>query len=396
MKNAGTDKGSVTPGPSSAEQHIREIEQRYLGLLEISGEAILIVCESRIVFASPIAAELLGVSSTDQLLEKPWLDFIQKKYRDAVTERINGLAVPGQTAPFVHRKLLRADGKSADVEVALHACSFGGKLAVQVLMRDVTERLRLQAELVHLAQYDPLTELANRSQYRDRLEGAIARAARNKQLLGVVCLGVDHFRAINDELGQRGGDVVLMQVAERLKRIVRKSDSIARLGGDEFSVILEGLVEKNGAAIAAQRELDTLAEPFMLDGKEIRITASAGIAIFPLDAQDLEALLRKAILALNYAKQHGRNNFRFYSEELDTQGRSEAQRRAETGQRLQSLTPREREVLDLLIAGKASKMIAYVLGISARTIDIHRGRVMEKMQADSLAELVHMMRELQS
>jgi diguanylate cyclase (GGDEF)-like protein len=302
----------------------------------------------------------------------------------------------GQTAPFVHRKLLRAGGKTVEVEVALHACGYRGRLAVQVLMRDVSERQRMLARVAHLAQYDALTELANRSQYRDRLDGAIARAARNKQLLGVLCMGLDHFRAINDALGQRGGDVVLMQVAERLKQIVRKSDTIGRLGSDEFSVILEGLVEKDGAAIAAQRLLTALAQPFVLDGNEVRLTVSIGISVCPLDAADLDSLLRKAVLAMNHAKQHGRNKYQLYSAELDTQDRSEAQRRAEIGQRLQSLTPREREVLDLLIVGKASKMIAYLLGISARTIDIHRARVMEKMQADSIAELVHMMRELQS
>src|SRR6202008_1616569 len=120
------------------------------------------------------------------------------------------------TGHFVQHKLVRADGTPAEVEVALHACGFRGKLSVQILMRDGTERRRLQAEVSRLAQYDSLTELANRSQFRDRLDGAIARAARNKQMLGVVCIGVDRFRAINDALGQQGGDVVLMQIAERL------------------------------------------------------------------------------------------------------------------------------------------------------------------------------------
>lgn len=396
MEKAGNPQRPATAGFSGAESAAQEAEQRYLGLLELSGEAILIVSESRVVFASAAACLLLGFDTVDELLDRPYLDFIRPKYRDAVADRVNGLSKKGQTAPFVHRKLVRADGKPAEVEVALHACGFQGKFAVQVLMRDVTERRRLQAEVSRLAQYDPLTELANRSQYRDRLDGAIARAARGKQMLGVLCLGVDRFRAINDALGQQGGDVVLMQVAERLKRIVRKSDTVARLGGDEFSVILEGIIEKNGAGIAAQRNLISLAEPYQLDGNEIRLTVSIGVAVFPDDAQDLESLLRNAILAMNYAKQHGRNNFQFYSEELDTLGRSEEQRRSEIRQRQESLTPREREVLDLLIAGKASKMIAYILGISARTIDIHRARVMEKMRADSLAELVHMMRELKA
>ena len=380
---------------SPVDQAVREIEQRYLGLLELSGDAILVVCESLIVQASKIACEMLGVA-TDGLLGRRFLDFIHPKDRDVVTRCMDALTVQGQTALFAHRKLLRTDGKVAEVEIALHACGYRGRHAVQVLIRDVSERRRLQAQVVRLAQYDPLTELANRNQYRDRLDGAIARAARNKQLLGVLCLGLDHFRAINDALGQQGGDVVLMQVAERLKQIVRKSDTIARLGGDEFSVILEGLIEKDGAAIAAHRLLTSLAEPFILNGNEVRLTVSIGITICPLDAADLDSLLRKAVMAMNYAKQHGRNKFQFYSAELDTLDRSEAQRRAEIAQRLQGLTPREREVLDLLVAGKASKMIAYLLGISARTIDIHRARVMEKMRADSIAELVHMMRESQS
>ena len=395
MKSAGTDDGSDLAVPARAGSAIGEIEQRYLGLLEISGEAVLIVCESRIVFASKSACVLLGIEA-ERLQERRLPEFFRPKDSEALAGRIKALATPGQVARIANGKLVRPDGETVDVEIGLHACGYRGKSAVQVLLRDVGERLRMQAQALRMAQRDPLTELANRSQFRDRLESAIARAARNKQLLGVVCLGLDRFHAINDALGQHGGDVVLMQVAERLKQIVRKSDTLARWGGDEFSVILEGLAEKEGAAIAAQRELTSLAQPFVLDGQEIRLTVSIGIAICPHDAEDIDTLLRKATLAMKHAKQHGRNRYQFYSVDLETQERSEAQRRAEIRQRLQTLTPREREVLDLLIAGKASKMIAYLLGISARTIDIHRGRVMAKMQADSLAGLVHMMRELQT
>lgn len=395
MKTAGADNGCERTGPDPAHAAILESEQRYLGLLEISGQGVLILSECRIVFASRSACELLGVEA-NRMLARNFLEFVRPKDRDAVAERMKALVVQDQTAPFAHSKLLKPDGKSVAVEVALHACSYRGKSAIQVLLRDVSERLRMQAQVARLAQYDRLTELANRSQYRDRLGGAIARAARNKQLLGVLCLGLDHFRAINDALGQLGGDVILMQVAERLKQIVRKSDTIARSGGDEFSVILEGLVEKDGASIAAQRELATLDQPYDLDGKEIRLTVSIGIAIYPIDAADIETLLQKAALAMRYAKQKGRNNYQFYSAEIETHERSEAQRRAQTEQQLRTLTPREREVLDLLVTGKASKMIAYLLGISARTVDIHRARVMDKMHAQSLAALVHRMGELQS
>lgn len=118
------------------------------------------------------------------------------------------------------------------------------------------------------------------------------------------------------------------------------------------------------------------------------LTASVGITLFPDDARDVDAMLRNADIAMYYAKERGRNNHQFYSAELETMTRRDELRRNEVAQRLARLTPREREVLDLLVEGKASKMIAYLLGTSTRTIDVHRARVMEKMEADSLADLV--------
>jgi diguanylate cyclase (GGDEF)-like protein/PAS domain S-box-containing protein len=371
-----------------------EAEQRYLGLLEISGEALVIVCETKIVFANKAAGEILGVEAPKQLLGLPCLDFVSPKYRRAVAERAGVLTTLDQTAPFAYCRLMLADGKIADVEIALHACRFHGEPAIQALMRDVSERRRLQAEVAYLAQYDALTELVNRRQYRDRLDGAIARAKRNNESLGVACIGIDRFKAVNDRLGQRGGDDVLMHVAERLKNIVRKGDTVARTGGDEFSVVLEGMAEGDGARVAAERCRASLERPFTLEGGDIALTASIGIAVFPDDASDVESLLRKAALAMHYAKQRGRNQCRRYTADLDEMDRSAVQRRAEIAQRRKNLTPREQQVLELLIAGKASKMIAYLLEISTRTVDVHRARVMEKMHADSLPELVHMTREL--
>jgi diguanylate cyclase (GGDEF)-like protein len=314
-----------------------------------------------------------------------------------VAKRIKRLTSPGQTEPFAHCSLLRVDGQSTDVETAMHVCTYLGKSAIQVLLRDLTESASFNAQLVQQAQHDPLTELANRRQFRDRLDGALARAKRSKQLVGVLCMGLDRFRGVNTSFGQQGGDLVLMQVAERLKDIVRKSDTVARLGNDEFGVILEGLQDKDGATIAALRNLCKLSElPYLVDGKELAMTVSIGIAVYPFDASDADSLLRKSAVAMQYAKQHGRNQFQFYSADLDALDRSQEQRREATGVRMSNLTPRESDVLDLLIAGKASKMIGYLLGISCRTVDVHRGRVMEKMTADSLAELVHMVAEAQA
>src|SRR5690242_579839 len=132
MKSAGTDAGPVSIAAARAGSADGEIEQRYLGLLEISGEAVLIVCESRIVFASTSAGELLGIEAGRSPTQR-FPDFIGPADRDAVAGRIKALAVSGQTAPFARCRLIRPDGKTAEVEIALHACGYRGKPAVQVL-----------------------------------------------------------------------------------------------------------------------------------------------------------------------------------------------------------------------------------------------------------------------
>ena len=373
---------------------LEESEQRYRGLVELSREAVLLHSEGTLVFVSEKAAVLFGAGSPEQLLGKPFLDFVHPDDRDTVTRRIGTLAAPDRSVPFFRNKLIRIDGTALNAEVAANACGYRNKPAVQLLVRDVAERSHLESRLSYLAQHDALTKLPNRSQLRDRLEGAMARATRTKQLVGVMFLDLDHFRALNATHGQTAGDRVLTQVAERLRHGMRKGDTIARLGGDAFAVILEGLAEKEGALIAARRELESLSRPLLLNGQEIRLTASIGITLFPLDTQDLDTLLRNADAAMHYAKARGRNNCQPYSPELDAHGRRDELRRAGIEQKLASLTPREREVLDMLVSGKANKMIANMLGTSPRTIEQHRARIMGKMQADSLPALVRMVLDL--
>ena len=257
------------------------------------------------------------------------------------------------------------------------------------------QREQFEYYLSHFAQYDALTELPNRGQFLDRLAGAVARATRNSQILGIMLLNIDAFKAVNVRHGHRRGDLVLKQVAERLKLCTRKSDTLARVGGDEFAVILEGLASKEIAAVPAQRAMEVLSGPLTIGGEEIRITVTIGISVYPLDGRDVDALLRTADAAMSDAKDHQRNTYRLYSPELELKNQRDDMRRAEIRQRLARLTPREREVLDILVAGKANKMIAYLLGTSTRTIENHRANIMDKMQAESLPELVRMVLDRQ-
>ena len=180
--------------------------------------------------------------------------------------------------------------------------------------RDVTERLLAAARCEHLANHDSLTGLPNRALFIDRLTQAMLRCQREQTELALLFIDLDRFKAINDSLGHSVGDDVLSQVAERLRSVVRDEDSVARLGGDEFTVIVEGLKRKTVSSRVSQAIIDTFAAPFMVDGRELSVGASVGIATFPGDGTDLSSLLRHADIAMYCAKASGRNTYAYFSD----------------------------------------------------------------------------------
>jgi len=262
--------------------------------------------------------------------------------------------------------------------------------------RNAPRREQIEYWLGDFGQTDLLTELPNRSQFLDRLNGAMARATRSKHLVGLMLLNLDHFKALNVSHGQRVGDLVLKKLAERLKACTRKSDTVARIGGDEFAVIIENLTKAEDAVIATQRLLEGLAQPLDLEDGEIAVTATVGVAMFPGDADSVDALLQKADIALCHGREHQRNTCQFYAPDMQLQSLNGERRRARIEKGVASLTPREHQVMQILVAGNANKMIAYMLGTSPRTIENHRAKIMDKMDAGSLPELVRMVIEMRS
>ena len=183
--------------------------------------------------------------------------------------------------------------------------------------RDVSERVRAERDLHFIANHDHLTALPNRAMFSRRLQEAMLRAQRHAGKLAVLFIDLDRFKDINDTLGHHAGDRLLTEVAARLSRTMRKTDTIARLGGDEFVVLLEDLQDPEDAGRVAQHFVDVLAEPYALDGREIRTSASIGISTFPTDTEDLHSLLKYADIAMYRAKEQGRNAFVFYSATLN-------------------------------------------------------------------------------
>jgi diguanylate cyclase (GGDEF)-like protein/PAS domain S-box-containing protein len=185
------------------------------------------------------------------------------------------------------------------------------------IARDITERKRAQDLLSHQAYHDILTDLPNRILFRDRLEHAVSLARRNNGTLAVMFIDLDRFKPVNDTFGHLKGDELLKQVAERLKGILRRGDTLARQGGDEFTVLLPDLRSRQNAEIIAEKFLTTLHDPFLLDETEVHLSASIGITVFPGDGETLDDLIRHADMAMYQVKGNGKNGYAFYDSTLD-------------------------------------------------------------------------------
>ncbi|NCO66726.1 MAG: hypothetical protein AUK32_09985 [Candidatus Aquicultor secundus] len=182
---------------------------------------------------------------------------------------------------------------------------------------DITERKIAEETIKYMAYYDSLTGLPNRTLFNDRLSAALGHAHRNNERLAVLFIDLDNFKIINDTLGHAVGDELLQAVAERLKKCVRIEDTIARLGGDEFVIMSSRVDNPEHAAALAKRLLETIRPPFNLEERDFHITTSIGIALYPNDGEDNQALLKNADTALYSAKGLGRNNYQFYESTMN-------------------------------------------------------------------------------
>lgn len=177
---------------------------------------------------------------------------------------------------------------------------------------DITKRKAAEEQMLFLAHHDGLTSLPNRGLFVERLRHAIAHAHRNREKVAVMFLDLDKFKQINDTLGHHVGDQLLQVVAQRLTTCVREDDTVARLGGDEFTVILESIANTGDVPHVAQKIIDSLSRPMLLDGHEITVTVSVGISLYPADSEQSDDLIKYADTAMYLAKKGGRNNFQFF------------------------------------------------------------------------------------
>ena len=301
-----------------SEHRVRESEERYRLLAELSPEAIIVQTDEGIVYANPAAASLFGARNVETLLGYAVADFVHLDRRDNFRARERHLR-ENQQSDLKAEKFVRLDGQVRDVEVVMASVTYGGKLATQILTRDITERRRAEEQLLHDAFHDSLTKLPNRALFLDHLKLAVNHVRRRKgYLFAVLFIDLDRFKVINDSLGHMVGDKFLITVARRLETCLRDGDTIARLGGDEFTILLDGIKDYGDAQRVAERVQEVLGEPFHLAGRELFITASVGIKYSGDGDEQPDDLLRDADTAMYSAKTLGKAQYQVFDAKMHT------------------------------------------------------------------------------
>jgi diguanylate cyclase (GGDEF)-like protein/PAS domain S-box-containing protein len=297
------------------QETLRESEAQLRHLVESAPMPLLIVRagDQRLMYANERALQQFSLN-VDSLQGHSLADFhVDPQVRSALPE---ALSRHGSLRDYeVHLK--DSNGREFWLLLSAQPIRYGGIIGLLVALANIDDRKRMQEDMQRKAMHDPLTGLPNRAMFLESLDAAARKARRREGHFSVLFVDLDRFKEVNDSLGHAAGDQLLQSVSERLTAAVRQSDLVARLGGDEFVVLIEEHRGPEEVMIVAQKILNLLDRPILLDWREVTVSGSVGIATFPADGEDLETLVRNADAAMYQAKERGRNNFQFYSAELN-------------------------------------------------------------------------------
>ena len=289
-------------------------------ILDSAAAAIYGVDENgRCIFANPQCVKLLGYRSEEQLIACNMSSLIHQNPDD--NKAIVSSIAEQQNKRDIHLKedhFWRADGSSFPVEYWSHPMTLDdSKTGAVISFHDNSERLEAEALIRHQAHYDALTDLPNRFLALRRLEQLVDASERSGKMLAVIFLDLDDFKKINDSLGHEAGDQLLITAADRLMKATRKEDTVGRLGGDEFIILLDGLSSANDAQPLAENLIGGFRKPFYIDNRQLILTASIGIAIYPNDGKTPSELLRNADSAMYHTKSIGRNTYSYFTHAMN-------------------------------------------------------------------------------
>ena len=311
--------GLVVARQRIVEREARRTEYRFRSLVQHSSDVVTVVDPSwRVLYVSPAAARVFG-HTPRMLIGVAVRDFLHADDMPALRRTLARLAAhPGQSAKVACR-VRHASGGWCHTETVvtnqIGVASIGGLV---LNTRDVTERTALEQRLTHQAFHDPLTGLANRILFHDRVQQALHRADRARPSVAVLFVDLDDFKRVNDSLGHAEGDRLLVTVAERLLNATRGCDTVARLGGDEFAILLENVRDVPDMLAVAERVLGSMRRPVALSGREVLVGLSVGIARSGLE-DSVDDLLRNADVAMYISKNQGKGRYQLFRPEMHAQ-----------------------------------------------------------------------------
>ena len=299
------------------EEALQRSETKFRTLYDSTSDAVMLLDEKGFFSCNQPTLKMFGCATMEEFCSKHPADLSPTEQPDGtdsmvLAQQMIATAMKKGSIHFEWMHKRNDTGETFPADVLLTAMELDGKLVLQAVVRDITERKESEEKIQQMAYHDTLTSLPNRKLFSDRLGIALAQAQRNKKIVGVAMLDLDKFKDVNDTLGHDLGDLLLKAAAERLSAALRKGDTVARFGGDEFILSLPDLKEREDVIQVAQKIVDSFCKPFLIGTHQLTVTTSIGIAIYPNDGTDEGILLKNADIALYQAKLTGRSRYQLF------------------------------------------------------------------------------------
>lgn len=302
-------------------EELKNSNERYFSLLDLVPTAIVAINNTQHIVMFNKAAERMFGYKTEEIMDQPLEQLLPVPYRHQHKLNVDDFRNSDMESVIAMKrkpvKALKKSGEEFYIEAGICKLKLLNESLMTVAITDITERKKAEEKILHQAHYDALTNLPNRFLVLDRLAQQLKDAQRNNELVAVIFLDLDDFKKINDTLGHETGDKLLIEAAERLEQVVRSGDTVGRLGGDEFIIMLTNIGKAIDARPVAENLIEQFRKAFKIDERELILTASVGISIFPEDGEDASQLLRHADSAMYHAKELGRNTYSYFTRAMN-------------------------------------------------------------------------------
>jgi diguanylate cyclase (GGDEF)-like protein/PAS domain S-box-containing protein len=299
-----------------ARKHINDLQISAI-IFDSASEAIVVTdADNLIVTVNPAFTNMTGYTYHDVVGKNPGLLSSGRQSKEFYQVMWQSLNITGHWDGELWNTRKNGQEYAEWLSINVIFNADGSKRLHVAIFSDITDKKKADELIWKQANYDHLTQMPNRSLFRDRLEQEIKMSHRLSQSAALLFIDLDHFKAVNDTLGHDAGDVLLVQAADRISQCVREADTVARMGGDEFTVILSQLGDTKHAGRVAQNIIEQLSQPFIISGATLNISASIGIAFCPQDGKSVEQLLKNADKSMYAAKAAGRGRFNYFTADL--------------------------------------------------------------------------------